>query len=100
MAGHDWAAAAGVARFLLPILERRIRSRMYAIDFYGTKPDGTEAGPEKLTFPGDRLPDAITAAHILMQTNQFSWGSATSFKIFEQDLVLVYSSDAAKKAGA
>jgi hypothetical protein len=72
-------------------------SRMYAIDFYGTKPDGTQAGPEKLTFPGDRLPDAITAAHILMQTNRFSWGSATSFKIFEEDLVLVYSSDRANK---
>ncbi len=71
---------------------------MYAIDFYGTKADGTQAGPEKLTFPGNRLPDAITAAHILMQTNQFSWGNATSFKIFEEDLVLVYSSDAAKTA--
>jgi hypothetical protein len=73
---------------------------MYAIDFYGTKPDGTQAGPEKLTFPGDRLPDAITAAHILMQTNQFSWGVATSFKIYEADLVLVYSSHPEKKAEA
>jgi hypothetical protein len=71
---------------------------MYGIDFYGTKPDGTPAGPEKLKFPGDRLPDAITAAHILMQTNTFSFGAATSFKIFEQDLVFVYSSDKAAKA--
>ncbi len=71
---------------------------MYAIDYYGTKPDGTQAGPEKLTFPGDRLPDAITAAHILMQTNPFSWGMATSFKIYEADLVLVYSSNPEKKA--
>lgn len=71
---------------------------MYAIDFYGAKPDGTEAGPEKLKFPGDRLPDAITAAQILMQTNRFSWGNATSFKIYEADLVLVYSSDRAAKS--
>jgi hypothetical protein len=71
---------------------------MYAIDFYGVKPDGTQAGPEKLTFPGDRLPDAITAAHILMQTNVFSWGMAASFKIYEADLVLVYSSKPEKEA--
>jgi len=73
---------------------------MFGIDFYGVKPDGTPAGPEKLKFPGDRLPDAITAAHILMQTNIFSFGMATSFKIFEQDLVLVYSSDKAGKPEA
>jgi hypothetical protein len=71
---------------------------MYGIDFYGAKADGTQAGPEKVTFPGDRLPDAITAAHILMMTKQFSWGQATSFKIFEEDLVLVFSSDKAKSA--
>jgi hypothetical protein len=35
-----------------------------------------------------------------MQTNQFPWGQATSFKIFEQDLVLVYSSDKAQKPEA
>ncbi len=29
---------------------------MFGIDFFGTKPDGTPAGPEKLKFPGDRLP--------------------------------------------
>jgi len=66
---------------------------MYGIDFFGTKPDGTPTEPEKIKFPGDRLPDAITAAHILMQTSHFSFGMATSFKIFEEDLVLVYSSD-------
>jgi hypothetical protein len=73
---------------------------MFGIDFYGTKADGTSVGPEKLKFPGDRLPDAITAAHILMQTNQFSWGMASSFKIFEADLVLVYSSDKEKGAAS
>ncbi len=73
---------------------------MFGIDFYGAKKDGTPLGPEKLKFPGDRLPDAITAAHILLQTNQFSWGFATSFKIFEEDLVLVYSSDKEKKPEA
>jgi hypothetical protein len=72
---------------------------MFGIDFFGIKPDGTPAGPEKVKFPGDRLPDAITAANILMMTNQFSWGQATSFKIFEEDLVLVYSSDKAQKPG-
>ncbi len=71
---------------------------MFGIDFYCLKPDGSAAGPEKLTFPGDRLPDAITAAHILMQTNAFSWGPATSFKIYEADLVLVYSSDKEKSS--
>jgi hypothetical protein len=68
-------------------------SKMFAIDFYGTKADGTPAGPEKVKFPGERLADAITAAHILMQANTYSWGQASSFKIFEEDLVLVYSSD-------
>lgn len=71
---------------------------MFGIDFFGTQKDGTPAGPEKIQFPGERLADAITAAQILMQTKRFSWGKATSFKIFEADLVLVYSSE--KKAGS
>jgi len=71
---------------------------MFAIEFYGVKADGTQAGPEKVKFPGNRLADAIMAAQILMETNTYPWGRATSFKVFNADLALIYNSDK-EKAG-
>jgi len=70
---------------------------MFGIEFYGVKADGTEAGPEKTKFPGSRLADAIMAAQILMDTNTYPWGRATSFKIFNADAVLIYNSEKEKK---
>jgi len=70
---------------------------MFAIEFYGVKEDGSEAGPEKTKFPGNRLADAIMAAQILMETNTYPWGRATSFQIFNTDHVLIYNSEKEKK---
>jgi hypothetical protein len=65
---------------------------MFNIEFFGLGTDGKPIGPDRVTFPGDNIEDAIAKAELIIQKNTFHFGRAHSFKIYDNNGVLAYSS--------
>jgi hypothetical protein len=68
---------------------------MFGIELYGVGADGLPVGPERVTFGGDNIDDAISQAELLIQRNAFPFGKASWFKIYDDERRLVYDSKAA-----
>jgi hypothetical protein len=67
---------------------------MFCIELYGIGPNGNPLGPERVTFTGADIEDAIAQAKRLMHINTFFFGKARSFKIYNNDGCLIYVSEA------
>jgi hypothetical protein len=67
---------------------------MFRIELYGMGVYGTAKGPERVSFGGDNIDDAISQAELLIQENTFHFGKASWFRIYDDNDRLVYDSKA------
>jgi phage terminase Nu1 subunit (DNA packaging protein) len=70
-------------------------SEMFHIEFFGLGADGKSVGPERATFPGDKIEDAIIKAERIMRTFTFHFGKAQWFEIYDNNGVRVHVSGVA-----
>ncbi len=67
-------------------------ARCFILCFSALEPMGKPLGPEGATYSGDTIEGAIAEAKQIMQTVTFRFGRPRSFKIYDNNAVLVHDS--------
>jgi hypothetical protein len=79
---------------------KRWTGEMFHIVLFGIGADGKPLGPESAIYPGDDIEGAIARAKLIMQTVTFRFGRPRSFKIYDNNAVLVHDLGAADGSSA